>query len=33
MRRYHPVLVALHWLLAILIILGLILEANVLSVT
>ena len=33
MRRYHPVLVALHWLLALMIIGGLIMGANVLSVT
>ena len=33
MTRYHPILVALHWLLAILIILGLIMGNNVLSAT
>jgi len=33
MRRYHPILVTLHWLLAIMILLGLILGANVLSTT
>lgn len=33
MKRYYPVLVALHWLLAILIIMGLIMGTNVLSAT
>ncbi len=33
MKRYHPVLVALHWMLAILIIMGLIMGTNVLSAT
>jgi len=32
-RRYHSVLVTLHWMLAIMVILGLILGANVLSST
>lgn len=33
MSRYHPLLVSLHWLLAVLIILGLILGSNVLAET
>ncbi len=33
MRRYHPILVALHWLLAIMIGLGLIMGSKVLSAT
>lgn len=33
MKRYHPVLVALHWLLAVLIITGLIMGTQVLSAT
>lgn len=33
MNRYHPVLVALHWLLAIMIIMGLIMGGNILSET
>jgi len=33
MRRYHPTLVVLHWLLAFMIIMGLIMGGNVLSAT
>ncbi len=33
MKRYHPALVVLHWLLAVMIIMGLIMGANVLSPT
>ncbi|WP_297478607.1 cytochrome b/b6 domain-containing protein [uncultured Photobacterium sp.] len=33
MKRYHPILVILHWLLAVMIILGLIMGGNVLSAT
>ncbi|MEW8140281.1 MAG: cytochrome b/b6 domain-containing protein [Candidatus Thiodiazotropha endolucinida] len=33
MRRYHPALVLLHWLLAIMIVVGLIMGTNVLSAT
>lgn len=33
MKRYHPALVALHWLLAVMIVMGLIMGANVLSTT
>ncbi|MBT3013807.1 MAG: cytochrome b/b6 domain-containing protein [Candidatus Thiodiazotropha sp. (ex Lucina aurantia)] len=33
MRRYHPALVLLHWLLAIMIVAGLIMGTNVLSAT
>ncbi len=33
MKRYHPLLVALHWVLAIMIIMGLVMGKNVLSAT
>lgn len=33
MKRYHPILVSLHWLLALMIIVGLIMGGNVLSAT
>ncbi len=33
MKRYHPALVILHWLLALMIIMGLIMGSNVLSAT
>ncbi|MFW5427506.1 MAG: cytochrome b [Methylophagaceae bacterium] len=33
MKRYHPLLVILHWLLAIMIIIGLVMGGNVLSAT
>ncbi|MCG7985404.1 MAG: cytochrome b/b6 domain-containing protein [Candidatus Thiodiazotropha lotti] len=33
MKRYHPALITLHWLLALMIIMGLIMGSNVLSAT
>ena len=33
MKRYHPILVALHWFLAMMIIMGLVMGGNVLSAT
>lgn len=33
MKRYHPLLIVLHWLLALMIIMGLIMGGNVLSTT